>query len=277
MILAVVLLSTLTAVVVYLFPSLVARLDGDTEGDSVPACAGQPVVLPSGGAPTALPVGDLPGWRQVFSDDFTTAVSAGEFPGSAYSDRWTVYPDGWQDTSRRGVYTPSQVLSVRDGKLIKHLQVTEDGPLVAAALPKLPQQTYGRYSVRFRADPVRGFKTAWLLWPDSEKWPDDGEIDFPEGSLDGTIDAYAHHANPRGGQDHFCTTARYDTWHVATTEWLPGKVSFLLDGHLVGTSTKQVPDLPMHYVLQTETALRGGQDPRGGYVEVDWVSIYAPA
>jgi len=39
---------------------------------------------------------------------------------------------------------------------------------------------YGRYAIHFKADPVPGYKTSWLLWPDSEKWPQDGEIDFPE-------------------------------------------------------------------------------------------------
>src|SRR2546427_410289 len=65
--------------------------------------------------------------------------------------------------------------------------------IVNAPVPLLPTMLYGRYAVRFKADPVPGYKTAWLLWPDSGNWPADGEIDFPENSLDGNACAFVHH------------------------------------------------------------------------------------
>lgn len=229
-----------------------------------------------------MPEGDLPGWKQVFADDFTTDVEVGQFPGDAYSEKWDVYPDGWKDTSGNGTYMPSKVVSVANGVLNKHLH-TEDGVhMVAALLPKLPGtdngQTYGRYDVRFKADPVEGYKTAWLLWPDSEAWPDDGEIDFPEGDLDGTISAFMHYANPNGGQDEFSTEATYADWHTATIEWTEGKVVFSLDGEEIGTSTTDVPSNPMHQVIQTETSLDGSVPPddAAGNVQIDWAVAYAP-
>ena len=75
-------------------------------------------VNPSG---QAMPMGDIAGWHQVFADDFATNVPVGSFPGSVYGSKWTVYPDGWQDTSKNGTYEPSQVLSVQGGLLNRYL------------------------------------------------------------------------------------------------------------------------------------------------------------
>ena len=50
-------------------------------------------------------------------------------------------------------------------------------------------QFYGWYEVRFRTGATDGYKLAWLLWPKSSVWPREGEIDFPEGDLVGSIGA----------------------------------------------------------------------------------------
>ncbi len=234
---------------------------------------------PSG---VTVPVGDLPGWHQVYAEDFGTAAPLGGFPGPAYQEHWSTYLDGWKDTSRNGTYMPSKVLSVHDGVLDYDIH-TENGVHLVSA-PVLKQtwgQTYGRYSVRFTADQLPGYKTAWLLWPDSGTWPNDGEIDFPEGDLGagGTIGAFSHYASATGGQDAFGSNASSAQWHTATIEWAPGKVTFLLDDSVLGVSTHAVPATAMHWVLQTETALSGGApaDSVRGHVLVDWVALYTRA
>jgi hypothetical protein len=213
-------------------------------------------------------------WTSVFREDFHADAALGDFPGEAYADRFTVYPDGWSDTSGRGRYAPSRVLSVSNGRLQWDMHTADAVPLGAAVLPTLPTygQTYGRYSVRFRAEPVSGFGLAFLLWPDSEKWPRDGEIDFPEGELSGTIKAVAHHADVRGTTDPFRLTATFTDWHVATVEWRPGAVTFLLDGEVVGTSTTAVPSRSMHWVLQTGSDGPNPPDPAArARIEIDWL------
>lgn len=218
------------------------------------------------------------GWRKVLHEDFDTPVAVGGFPGPHYDPRWDVYPDGWRDTSEKGIYQPSAVLSVSDGTLNYRLHTAGGTPRGAAVVATLPGygQTYGRYSIRFRADPVAGYGLACLLWPDSERWPDDGEIDFPEGDLDGTIGAYAHHADPDGGKDGFDTAERFADWHVATTEWSPGHVRFLLDGRPIGTSTTDVPARAMHWVCQAGTNGRSTPAPTAaGRIQIDWVTIWA--
>jgi beta-glucanase (GH16 family) len=232
-----------------------------------------------------MPVGDLAGWKQIFTDDFTKPVPLGSFP-AAVSSKWSAYPSGSRDSSGRGRYSPDKVLSVSGGMLNMFIHSEGGTHLVAAALPELTAkatygQLYGRYAVRFRADALTGYKTAWLLWPDSGRWPRDGEIDFPEGNLDDVIKSYVHHqgASSSSDQDVFTTSARYSGWHTAITEWTPGKVVFLLDDQIVGQTTTRVPNTPMHWVLQTETALEGAAPTAStqGNVQIDWVAAWARA
>jgi len=236
-------------------------------------------VTVGGSSSSSMPSGDLPGWRQGFAEDFDVDAPLGSFPGSAYRDRWTGY-EGLPDTSGAGRYSNERVVSVHDGVLDMHLR-TEDGvPLVAAPTPLVGGswggQTYGRYSVRFRADAVEGYKTAWLLWPDSDKWAD-GEIDFPEGPLDGSM--YAANLCV-GHAGTFCyksdDLATFTAWHVATIEWTPDAVTFYLDGQKVGSSDSS-PRKPMHWILQTETDHGRPPASSSGHVEVDWVTVYERA
>jgi hypothetical protein len=250
-----------------------------------------------------MPVGDLPGWHQVFSDDFTVEVPMGGFSGcsagsstvtskcsglpAAVSAKWWAYPDSWPDSSGNGRYYPSQVLSIHDGVLDYDIHSADGIHMVAAAVPKLPGGIdggglrYGAFAVRFRADPLPGYKVAGLLWPDSENWPADGEIDFPEGNLDGQINAFMHHAGATSGaeQDAYTTGTSFTGWHTAVIEWTPGSCQFILDGRLIGTSSRFVPSGPMHWVLQAETALDGSvpSPVTAGHLYVDWVVAYVPA
>jgi len=256
--------------------------------------APQTVVVPGGSAPTPTPtptpapapVGGSPsgqpmptaapaGWTTVLAEDFTTPVATGSFPGSTYSSRWTGY-SGFRDTSGVGSYTPSRVVSVTGGALDLFLHTEGGTPLVAAPVP-LPNGgqwggwTYGRYAIRFRADAVPGYKTAWMLWPDSDDW-NDGEIDFPEGELDGTANAFVHQpGNPAHNALAVDTGATYTGWHTAVIEWLPSGVTFSLDGRQVGR-TSVSPSRPLHLLLQTETSGRPSSSA-SGHVQVDWITM----
>jgi len=228
----------------------------------------------------SMPVGNLPGWKQVFVDNFSVPVPTGKFP-AAVSGKWWAYPDGWQDTSRNGTYSPSKVVSIHDGVMDMHLRTENGVSLVSAPEPKLAGtsrgQLYGRYAVRYKADPVVGYKVAWLLWPDTDKWSD-GEINFPEGNLDDSVAAYMHHrGNPRD-QDEYLSAATFDAWHTAIIEWTPQSVRFILDGTVLGESRDRavLPVKPMHWVLQTETNLDGYRPhpASGGHVLIDWIVAY---
>jgi len=197
---------------------------------------------------------------------------------------WTAYPASWRDTSKHGVYSPD-IVSFHDSMMDIHLHSAGGSNKVAAPVPLIPDATkgnhqlYGRYAVRFRADAVPGYKTAWLLWPISDAWPRDGEIDFPEGNLTDTINAFMHRQEATTGadQDIFRTGARYSDWHTAVIEWTPDGCEFFLDGVSIGKATQRIPNTPMRWVIQTETAIDGTAPPDGaeGHVYLDWVAIWA--
>ncbi|WP_203834318.1 glycoside hydrolase family 16 protein [Winogradskya humida] len=230
-----------------------------------------------------MPVGDVPGWRQIFKDDFTSDVPLGQFP-AAQPWKWSAYDEGWRDTSRNGTYSPARVVSVKNSIMDLYVRTEQNVHLVAAPLPRIYGPgtqgglIYGRYAVRFRADPTPGFKMAWLLWPDSEKWTD-GEIDFPEGELTGEIEAFLHHKGAPTTQEAFKSGSGFNEWHTAVIEWTPTEVRFLLDGKLLGVVTDRniIPDHPMHWVLQTETALDGRRpaSQAKGHIQIDWITAYS--
>lgn len=227
---------------------------------------------------------DLPGWKYVFGDSFDTNAASGSFL-STYRN-WGAYDTGWPDTSRRGMYDTNQ-LSVSNGVMNIHMSTGADGkPRTAVPFPLINgrnasdqiNQLYGRYEVRFRADQVQGYKTAFLLWPKSEAWPQDGEIDFPEGDVTGNIEAYMHRQGATSGGDQagFSTNKGYNDWHTATIEWSPNVMRFLLDGNVIGQTTQRIPNTPMHWVLQTETNLGGNPIPANaaGNVQIDYVKVW---
>jgi hypothetical protein len=238
----------------------------------------------------SMPVGDIPGWHQLFADDFTTDVPLGQFP-AAVSTRWGAYGDGWHDTTGNGTYNCTKVCSVANGIFDMYIHTENGVHYVAAPFPKLPGASaqngmlHGRYVVRFRADSLHAYKTAWLLWPDSGKKFPDGEIDYPENNLDSTIQAFVHWkgGSVEADKSGFFTTANDSTWHTATTESSADAVRFYLDGVQIGalTDTTKIPATPMHYVLQTETSTYPAgtvpADSTAGQVQIDWVAVYSPA
>ena len=272
-------------------PSAAPEVSHDVEP---PVASGAPRFADPSAASEAMPTADLPGWKQVFAEDFTDGdVRLGTFPGPIYAPRWSEnYADGTPDTAaqqqpkgaRTSGYFPSKVLSVHDGVLDMFLH-SEDGVAMGAApSPKLDGASqrpynslvYGRYSVRFKADVLPGFKLAWLLWPDSKQWPQDGEIDFPEGDLSKVIYAAVHGVEAgEHRSDVFRPNQPYGDWHIATTEWRADGIEFFLDGKSLGVSTRFVPTKPMHYILQTESCSPNCPLPEtNGHVLVDWVSIW---
>lgn len=249
-----------------------------------PATSVSYAVSPSG---KPMPVGNLSGWKQVFKEDFTTPVALGSWPSGYassfkdYTEDSCYYSTSWDkwigcDTSHNGVWNAKKTVSVGVGAADYWLHSENGTAYSAAILPQAPQQTYGRYEVRFRVDSgMKGWHSAWLLWPDSDTW-NDGEMDWPEGDLSGSMQAFTHYYGDARSQDAFDSGVPFvGGWHTATTEWLPGKMNYYLDGKLLATHTTRVTSVPMHWVLQSET---GPTKPTtSGHIKIDWVVQYARA
>lgn len=242
----------------------------------------------------AIPAGNLPGWRHIFADDFTKDAALGSWANTCSPDqivytgaagqKWRTYPSCYLDTYDRRPYRPDAVLSVHDGVLDFHLRNVDGVPAGANPSPLIDGQSqyqaYGRYSARMRVTTpnLSEYYVAWLLWPQSEIWPADGEFDFPEGQLSSTVQGFHHYAGAGsctpGCQASVSTAARFTDWHTYTMEWSPGRIRYLLDGVVVLDSTSWVPSGPMRWQLQTETR---GAGTNAGNLQVDWVSVWAYA
>jgi hypothetical protein len=254
-----------------------ASASGASPSTSSPSASASPSPSTSPSTPAnpdspsgvAIPKGEPAGWTRVYGRDSWT--------GRNLARDFTAYPSRWRDTSTHGRYSGLANVSTKPGLLLVRLASDATGPRVTAIMPNLGEgQRNGRYSVRARMSAVgTGYKTSWVLWPDDERWPLRGSMAWPDGAITGAPTAISHWASPTGGQDTFSQPALNSDWHTYTTEWVPGRVRFYLDGTLVGSSTNKIPSTSMHWVLQSETVL-GATPPRRGAsatIEIDWITM----
>jgi hypothetical protein len=260
-------------------PSTAPSTAPTTQPTTAPAPS-RPTTPDSGAGSDQQDGGAMPaaasGWTRTFGEDFTTPAASGAFM-KTYGDRFVAY-DGFNDTSGVGMYRQS-AMSVADGTLDMHMHTDASGqPTGAAFIPLVDGrwggQTSGRYDIRLRADPVKGYGLAGLLWSDTNTW-DDGEIDFPEGALDGNVTLSNHcPGNPSANCLHRDLGTTFSAWHTYSIEWTPTKLNFLVDGVSVSSTTQNIPRKPLHLVLQAAT-MSPQKPPRdaAGDVQVAWVSI----
>jgi Fibronectin type III domain/Glycosyl hydrolases family 16 len=233
-----------------------------------------------------MPVGDLPGWHQIFADNFANdSYPLGSFTGCRQTGcagtpglPWGAVSDGHPDTSGNCAYDPSKTLSITGGLMNIALHTDPDGTCMDASVyPLAPAVNYGMYSVRFRSDTVLGYKGVFLLWPVNQA---SGEVDFPEANLENAIHGFLH--TYAGGPEFqtFISNASWNDWHTATLQWTPYGVTFILDGTALGTTYLDVPQNPMTLALRGESDLQGAPKPPAssqGNLQIDWATIYTYA
>jgi len=239
-----------------------------------------------------LPQGNLPGWNQILAQNFPALAAEGSFTSTYPSI--PVYHNQL-DTSKNGTYR-SETLSVvsgvagADGNVLKSTLRYEGGMYkVSAPLPLgYGGTTYGRYSVRMKADNLPRYKVAFMLWPKADaqnpggNWSL-GEEDFPEGQLNTGSPMYGNQhalgASPGDVPYPFNLGVSAADWHDYTMEWLPGLMRYYVDDVLVQTTTRDVPTTPHNWILQIETQLDAANPPdiaTTGGVYIDWVAAWQP-
>ncbi len=226
-----------------------------------------------------MPTGDIPGWRQVFADDF--AGHTLDF------HKWRVYygqpggdPVGWFDPSHVSVSGGLLVISTyrdpRDGNRWTSGGVSSSPGLV---------QTYGKYLVRFRLDPGVGIAHGLLLVPADHSWPP--EVDFSEDNGTNRLSTLATlHYGRADKTISKGVVVNLTQWHTLGVEWTPGSLRYTLDGRVwLTTRSGGVPATPMVMDIQTQAWPCVGtwehcpdsSTPRLVRMYVDWVVAYAPA
>jgi Glycosyl hydrolases family 16 len=219
--------------------------------------------------PTDSPPGSMPGWKLVYSQDFS---------GSGLPAGWGAY-SGKPGGDPNGQWNPANVV-VSGGAL--HLMATSSstGGVMFSGNP----QTDGMYLVRMKGDYEPGLQISdiALLWPQRNVWPP--EIDFYE-DKGGARDSYVAtvHPGPDGDnsdQVHVTVDSNATQWHTYGVEWTPSSITFTIDGQPVGSSVPDSglpawPDIPMNLALQSQN-LSGAQPSQSiETMTVDWVAEYA--
>jgi hypothetical protein len=239
---------------------------------------------PSGAPP---PQGNLPGWRQVFVDDFN---------GAGLSNAWFTY-EGQPGNDPGGWWSPSHDV-VSGGEL--RIKTSPDrlacrassgcrsvNSEVSGGLKMHFAQTYGKYLIRLRAQNAQGVAIVALLWPQNNQWPP--EIDFVEdnGANPRALNTATLHYAPGDIQVQRTLPLNLTRWHTLGVEWSPGRIRYTVGGRVWATvSSSHVPSIPMSLALQAQTYACGASSwelcpnastPRAVNYDVDWVAVYARA
>lgn len=262
---------------------------------------------------TGLPVGNLPGWTQIVADDFNYAYPIGSIASdndgellstcSAYAelhDKFTFYPDGWNstwggkagtDTNGNAVtvqakYYPSKTIYFENSccKIYQHSE-TIGGLLTglgAAVKPKNPSGTYTfgpylRYQFRMRAVNVNASPSYFHWVPlgiDTNNWPSNGELDWPEGDVASPVAGNYHPADPTNITQHVNSGENPSDWNIFTVEWTPGNMKWWCNGALRLNTTDRVPTGPLAFLFQFETTNVQPNAATVSTIEVDWVAVW---
>ena len=222
----------------------------------------------------------LSNWgRPVFTDNFS---------GSKLNSKaWSIYNDPNPAGKNHPRRTKSSVrVSGGSLELIGHFQ--KPYGYVSGGISYNANQKYGRWVVRFRADAGAGYSPVILLWPKG-KWPNDGEIDLAEVTNPerrGTSQFLHLGASNRFIGHQIPSSVNFTRWHTLAVEWLPGHVTFWLDGKRTWTvnratgSNNYIPSSPFHLALQNDQGCDNGckpdkNTPKQVIMRVNWVRIYS--
>lgn len=224
------------------------------------------------GSALGLPAGRVVGLTTIDPVNYFTDFS------SPLGSEWIIYDSvghaGW------GLRRPSAIgllpdpMATGGGMLTitaRMGQGDEAGRLVSGGVKLLRPQTYGRFTVRLRADPDPDQVTSMvaLLWPQSDEWPRDGEIDIVETwstrdtrnpvesnlhwlKTDAT-EPYTRRDDARAGAVHRGVAGT--EWHTYVLEWRADIVSVSVDGiapQVLSTDPAEIADWNMEPTLQLD-------------------------
>ncbi len=217
------------------------------------------------------PGADTTKWKLVFEDNFD---------GTALDTKaWWPYTTGGHNNN--GLRRPEAV-TIADGILTITAQM-KDGVLVSGAVRDLKNYTYGKFEFRVKADPDPSGATSAvvLTWPQSEKWPDDGENDIYETHSSSNKDrsffeTYILSGLPLNTWSKGRYTIDATQWHVVAMTWKPDAIRIYIDDKLRWklTDPDKIVDKPHHLCIQLDAFLPEMTGVSRMYV--DWVKIYQP-
>jgi beta-glucanase (GH16 family) len=253
-------------------PDLLSTLPSPVPTVPPPSGAAQPATAHGAQAGTlGATVGAGPDFKPIGGDEFNS--------GSLNLRKWGLYNSigGFGYGLRR----PSAITQTGGNLVITAAGNTTGG------MADNSGQLYGRWEFRARTDYGRGFSSAILLWPDSERLSD-GEIDIAEVPYEKRdLVHYILHSGPDGNTlNGWHLPGDYSQWHTFAVDWLPDHITWYVDGAAVYTVTdkSRIPDTPMHLAIQLDEGpvkdwllAPDATTPPQIHLQVDWVREYALA
>ncbi|MGI5169611.1 glycoside hydrolase family 16 protein [Spirillospora sp. CA-253888] len=204
------------------------------------------------------------------------------FNGTAVDPaKWVVY-----DTPDAEVNPRTKAATAVSGGRLRLTGALYDGKDLSGGIASRLNQRYGRWEVRMRADPGRGYSAVALLWPEHFGKPEKAEINFAE-VIDPArkVTGLFVHQGPDGEETGRNVRADFTRWRTVALDWLPGGLTFSIDGkrvwHYTGKllpkQTKMGLALQMDQICDRGPAhCRDRSTPDKVTMEVDWVRIYRP-
>ncbi len=192
------------------------------------------------------------------------------YTGGPDPAKWSVYDSAGH--AGNGLRKPGQIAV--DGTKAT-ISGTADGTTGGMAA-KFDRRKYGRWEARMKVserDPK--YHPVLLLWPDSEKWPCDGEIDYAEGTGDPAVMNFFHHYSCDNRQTHARRTVDATQWHNYAVEWTDKGIVGYLDGAewFRDTDPTHQPPGPMHQTVQLDW-FPDGTATKPSTMDVDWIRVY---
>lgn len=241
----------------YSNPALRPKLVVTTEADpAVP-----PPPPPSGDGTTAA---------ATFNWGAPAAGDEFNYTGAPDATKWNVYNSPGH--AGNGIRSPQQV-SVDGSKMV--IKGTADGT-TAGMGAKFANQKYGRWEVRAAGSGDNEYHMVSILWPDSENWPCDGEIDYAETTGDWNIINFFHHYSCENKQTIASRNLDVSQLHNYAVDWSATGIVGYVDGveWFRDTDPAHQPPGPMHQALQLDW-FPDSTTNGTGEMRVDWVRVYA--
>ena len=219
-------------------------------------------------SPTATPAPPSGPFQLVVDDEFNGS--------SINQNAWSLY-SGTPGGNTATQWVPS-VCSEEGGMLVLPIlaRPANGRPLSACGMSgnQASTQIYGKYVYRARLNAGYDWYGMFLLWPASGNWPIDGEIDnceFDAGDVARADCAMTVHWGADNQQTQAVATRDFTQWHTFTVIWLPGSITYQIDGQTVWVDTQHVPTDAMFPAFQTQG--NGDASQLGAY-DIDYIHIY---
>ncbi len=205
-------------------------------------------------------------WVLDFEDNFdNTSVNTTE---------WAMYYSAGHDGN--GLRRP-EAFSVENGVLVVTAQM-KNGEIVSGGMAHKRNYKFGKFEfkVKTEADPSEATSGVILTWPQSERWPIDGENDIYETGIEANRNPFSTfiHYGADNRQYEFKHQEDGTEWHIIAMEWTDSAIVIYQDEKLVWElkDTEAIPQNPHHLCIQLDAFKKKMGNPVKMYV--DWVKIY---